>query len=118
MPVYAILAEGELLPNYFSTYKNALNEVKRKYPYWDDRYDEDTGRLKTYPTMNKVEVEEGHKMNGKRGDPNLTELYIEREISISIHRLVKKDRRASVGGGYSRKLRSKINTNNSRKHRV
>jgi hypothetical protein len=32
MTVYAILAEGELLPNYFNTYKKALDEVKKVYP--------------------------------------------------------------------------------------
>lgn len=30
--VYAILAQGELLPNYFTTYKKVLDEVKKVYP--------------------------------------------------------------------------------------
>ena len=35
MTVYAILAEGKLLPNYFNTYKKVLDEVKKVYPDWD-----------------------------------------------------------------------------------
>ena len=49
MNVYAILVNGELLPNYFKTYKKALEEVKKLYPTWDDRYDE--------YALNKVAVE-------------------------------------------------------------
>ena len=94
MKVYAILAEGTLLPNYFNSYKKALDEVKRVYPDWDDRYDED-GEKEEY-TTNEVEVEEGHKMN------------IEKGIHISIHKLVVKTKHAS--GGSSRRRHRKINT--------
>ena len=80
MKVYAILAQGELLPNYFKTYKKALDEVKKLYPTWDDRYDE--------YALNKVAVEEGHKINKDLEDANITELYIEKGINISIHKLV------------------------------
>jgi hypothetical protein len=137
---YAILIQSEwqseedeggvkLLPNYFGTYKKAVDEVKRKYPAWDDRY-EDDGSLKTYPTSNKVEVEEGSKMGDKAigGDPNLTELYIERGIYISIHKLVNKHKKpdapppppdpdagAAAGGGYTRRRQRKRNTKNTRK---
>jgi hypothetical protein len=121
MKVYAILIESEegveLLPNYFGTYKKALDEVKIQYPDWDDRY-EDDGSLKTYKTENKVEVGEGHKMKDRAigGDPNLTELYIERGIKISIRRLVKKPRQTTAaGGGYTRRRQSKRNTKNTRK---
>ena len=114
MKVYAILAENELLPSYFNTYKKALNEVKKVYPDWDDRYDED-GEKEEY-TTNEVEVEEGHKMNKKLKDPNITELYIEKGINISIHKLVVK-KTANVSGGYSRRRHSKSNTK-SRKHRI
>jgi hypothetical protein len=121
MKVYAIVIESEegveLLPNYFGTYKKALDEVKIKYPDWDDRY-EDDGSLKTYKTENKVEVGEGYKMKDRAigGDPNLTELYIERGIKISIRRLVKKPRQtAGGGGGYTRRRQSKRNTKNTRK---
>jgi hypothetical protein len=122
MKVYAIVIESEegveLLPNYFGTYKKALDEVKIKYPDWDDRY-EDDGSLKTYKTENKVEVGEGYKMKDRAigGDPNLTELYIERGIRISIRRLVKKPRQtaAAAGGGYTRRRQSKRNTKNTRK---
>ena len=88
MNVYAILVNGELLPKYFSTYKEALDEVMMRYPDWDDRYDED-GKYNKY-TINKVEVEEGYKMS-KDSDPNITELYIEKGIHISIHKLVLKN---------------------------
>ena len=132
MPVYAILLQGEevedgveLLPKYFNTYNGALAEVKRKFPDWDDRY-EDDGSLKNYQTSNKVEVGEGHKADGTfGGDLNLTELYIERGNHISIRRLVKKHVKkharasaAAAGGGYSRRRHSKRNTKNSRKHRI
>lgn len=112
MKVYAILAEGTLLPNYFNSYKKALDEVKRVYPDWDDRYDEDgedgeDGEENQY-TTNEVEVKEGHKMNKNLEDPNITELYIEKGIHISIHKLVVKTKHAS--GGSSRRRRRKSNT--------
>ena len=88
MNVYAILVNCELLPNYFNTYKEALDEVKTLHPDWDDRYDED-GTENKY-SINKVEVKEGYKMN-KDSDPNITELYIEKEICIYIHKLVLKN---------------------------
>ena len=135
MKIYAILIQSEwqseedeggvkLLPNYFGTYKKSLDEVKRLYPDWDDRY-EDDGRDNEY-AMNKVEVEEGHKVaTGRReGDPKLTELYIERGINISIRRLVKKPRQAAAdaaaaaGGGYTRRRQSKRNNKITRKYRI
>jgi len=87
MNVYAILAEGELVPNYFTTYREALDEVKQMYPEWDDRYDED-GEEEEY-TLNEVDVEEGHKIDKRSKDENLTELYIEKGIRICIRKLVK-----------------------------
>lgn len=47
MNVYAILVNGELFPNYYNTYKEALDEVKNIIPDWDDRYDED-GKYNQY----------------------------------------------------------------------
>ena len=125
MPVYAILIQSDeegvkLLPKYFNTYNAALAEVKRKFPDWDDRYED--GILKDYQPSNKVEVGEGHKADGTfGGDLKLTELYIEQGNHISIRRLVKKHARATppaAGGGYSRRRHSKRNTKNSRKHRI
>ena len=89
--VYAILVNCELLPNYYNTYKEALDEVMMRYPDWDDRYDED-GNENQY-SINKVEVKEGHNMNKNSEDanPNITELYIEKGIHISIHKLVLKN---------------------------
>jgi hypothetical protein len=89
MNVYAILVNCELLPNYFNTYKEALDEVKTLRPDWDDRYDED--RKYNKYAINKVEVKEGHKMNKDLDDANITELYIEKGIHISIHKLVLKN---------------------------
>ena len=89
MNVYAILVNCELLPNYFNMYKEALDEVKTLHPDWDDRYDED-GKYNQY-SINKVEVKEGHKMNKDLDDANITELYIEKGIHISIHKLVLKN---------------------------
>ena len=113
MKVYAILAEGTLLPNYFNTYKKALDEVKRVYPDWDDRYDED-GEKEEY-AINEVDVKEGHKLNKNIKDDNLTELYIEKGINIYIRKLVEKPK--SVSGGYSRRRQRKGNTK-SRKYRI
>jgi hypothetical protein len=89
MNVYAILVNGELFPNYFNTYKESLDEVKIIYSDWDDRYDED-GKYNKY-SINKVEVKEGHKMGKDLDDANITELYIEKGIHISIHKLVLKN---------------------------
>ena len=87
--VYAILINCELLPNYYNTYNEALDEVKILYPEWDDRYDEDG--IKNQYSINKVEVTEGHKMNKDSDDANITEIYIEKGIYISIHKLVLKN---------------------------
>jgi len=116
MKVYAILADCELLPNYFNTYKEALDEVKKLYPDWDDRYDEN-GDEDEY-TINEVDVEEGHKIDKKSMDENLTELYIEKGLNIYIRKLVVKPK--NVTGGYSRKRHNKNNTKSrkSRKSRI
>ena len=116
MNVYAILAEGKLVPNYFTTYREALDEVKRMYPEWDDRYDED-GEYYEEGAINEVDVEEGHKVDKKSKDDNLTELYIEKGINIYIRKLVVKPNSA---GGYSKRRRQKGNkkSRKSRKHRI
>ena len=80
------------------------------YKEWDDRFDAD-GTVNKY-SINKIEVEEGYNMNGTLGDPNLTELYIEKELFISIHRLVK-----NPEGGYDRRRRHNKSNTKSRKHR-
>jgi len=83
--VYVILINCELLPNYFNTYEEALDEVMMRYPDWDDRYDKD-GTENKY-AINKVEVKEGQDSE----DENITQLYIEKGIHISIHKLVLKN---------------------------
>lgn len=118
MKVYAILVQDRdgnvLLPNYFNSYKKAVDEVKRRYEDWDDRYDED-GDESEY-TSNEVDVPEGHKIDkkNKSNDENLTELYIEPGINIHIRKLTVKPK--SVTGGYSRKRHRKSNAK-SRKRR-
>ncbi len=84
MNVYAILANSELLSNYFNTYKEALDTVKEKYQDWNENPE------------NKVDVEERHKMYKALEDPNITELYIEKGINISIHKLVEKTTHARI----------------------
>jgi hypothetical protein len=112
--IYAILVKDKedgcvLLPNYFNSYEDALNEVKRKYPNWDDKEGEDDE-----DTINEVDVEEGNKFKNSlfKEDDNLTELYIEPGINIHIRKLVVKQT-----GGYSRKRHRKSNRK-SRKHRI
>ena len=64
-----------------------INETKEcEYNFIE--YDED-GEENIY-SINKIDVEEGHKLGGYSEDPNITELYIEKEICISIHKLVLK----------------------------
>ena len=124
--VYAILAQGELFPNYFTTYKKAVNAVKETFPNWDDSRWED-GSVNTHP-LNVIEVKEGHKKSDST-DVNITELFIEKVPGmIYIHKLIVKPKSASsassasgasgASGGYSRRQHKKINTNNSRKHRI
>ena len=129
MPVYAILIQSdeegiELLPKYFNTYNDALNEVKRRY---NGEVDGDGNYFPNWADEgNTVTHAEAHNSDGTlASDLNLTKLYIEKGVHISIRRLVKNPTRASRasraaggGGGYSRKRHSKRNTKNSRKHRI
>ena len=93
--VYTIVENGEAYPNAFTSYNDALDEVKKKHADWRDNEEDD------------VDVEEGHKIGKKRnGDPNITELYIEKEIYIFIYKLKlasKPFRRHSIGGKYYKK---------------
>ena len=124
MPVYTILIQSEdgveLLPNYFSTYQDALAAVKKRY---NGEVDGDGNYFPNWADEgNTVTHAEAHNSDGTlASDLNLTKLYIERDIHISIRRLVKKPTRASAaaaGGGYSRRRQRKINTKNSRKHGI
>ena len=102
--VYAIveLADTENdgpYPMAFRDFSDAINAVKLKHN-WDNR-DEDE------KSEDEVDVREGHKMGQKpedktiRGDPSITQLYIERGINITIYKLPVKSglsRRRSLGG--------------------
>ena len=76
MFVYAIIENGEMYLNAFTSYKDALDEVKKKYDDWKDNEE------------NIINVNEGHKINKNNKDINITELYIEKEIHIYIHKFV------------------------------
>jgi len=88
--VYVVFMNCELfIPNAFTSYENALEAVKEKldslrdnegYEDWRDNEE------------NEVHVEEGHKINKIRNedpnkDPNVTELYVEKEMNINIYKL-------------------------------
>jgi len=74
--VYTIVENGEAYPNAFTSYNDALDEVKKTHADWHDNEEDE------------VDVEEGNKIGKKRsGDPNITELYIEKEIYIFIYKL-------------------------------
>jgi len=142
MSVYVILiksSEGvEFLPNCFNKYNDALAAVKRKYngipkadgtyvPNWDDSFYEEDGDRVDVPIqdrLNKVDVREGHKSiredpaDPELLDPNLTELYIENGINITIRKFIlppRPKRNAAAGGGNTRRRHRKRNTKNSKR---
>ena len=145
MSVYVILiksSEGvEFLPNCFNTYNDALAAVKNKYngipkadgtyvPNWDDSFYEEDGDRVDVPVqdrLNKVDVGEGHKSSRENPadpellDENLTELYIENGINITIRKFILPPRpkrvrdNAAAGGGNTRRRHRKRNTKNSKR---
>jgi len=94
--VYIIVENGEVyLPNAFTSYKDALDEVKKKY----DKLRDDEGYEDWRDNEeNEVDVEEGHKVYKVKGNtnPNITELYIEKEIKINIYKLEVKFKSATI----------------------
>jgi hypothetical protein len=86
--IYTIVENGETYPNAFTSYNDALDEVKKKHYDWRDNEEDE------------VNVEEGHKIGKINDNPNITELYIEKEIFIYIYKLTlasKQLRRHSIG---------------------
>ena len=78
MFVYTIIENGEMYLNAFTSYKDALDEVKKKYDDWKDNEE------------NIINVNESYKINKNNKDSNITELYIEKGICIFIYKLIVK----------------------------
>lgn len=99
--VYVIVENGEPYPNAFTEYSLAVNVVKQKYKDWEE--DEE----------NEIDVPEG---NGLGRKPNKyadkTELYIEKEIYITIYKLPVM---SALRGGRTKKYR-KNKTRKTRKN--
>jgi len=85
--VYIVFDENNrAYPDAFTTYEEALDEVKRRldilhitegYTEWRD------------DCLSQIHVKEGHKVikENKGKDPHITELYLEKDMFIHIHRL-------------------------------
>ncbi len=76
--VYTVVENGDAYPFAFTTYKQAVNEVKRKHKETldeDKRSNENQGEV----SCNEIDVPEAKE--------RITRLYIEKGIHIEIHRL-------------------------------
>jgi hypothetical protein len=96
-------------PIAFSNFRDAINAVKIRHN-WKNRDENGDEREE-----DEVEVSEGHKRGQKpgdktiRGDPSITELYIEKDIYITIYKLRVKSsvsQRLHTLGGKTRKVRN------------
>lgn len=96
-------------PIAFSNFRDAVNAVKIRHNW--ESHDENGEEREE----DDVEVHEGHKRGQKRGDttirgdPSITELYIEQGIYITIYKLRVKSgvsRRRHTLGGKTRKVRN------------
>jgi len=81
MEIYTVVENGDAYPFAFTTYKQAVNEVKRKYK---ETLDEDEKFLnlpenKGMQSCNDIDIPEAKE--------RITRLYIEKGIHIEIHRL-------------------------------
>jgi hypothetical protein len=81
MEIYTVVENGDAYPLAYSTYKQAVNEVKRKHK---EQLDEDEKSLKLpenqgLQSCNEIDVPESKE--------RITRLYIEKGIHIEIHRL-------------------------------
>ena len=79
--VYVVLENGELYPNIYSTYELARQAVLTKYAYelGEQRKDfEDWGKKYGLSMASKVDIDENQS--------GTTNLYIEKEINITIQR--------------------------------
>ena len=78
MEVYTVVENGDAYPFAFTTYKQAVNEVKRKYKETLDE-DERSNEKEGMQSCNDIDVPEAKE--------RITRLYIEKGIHIEIHRL-------------------------------
>ena len=78
MEVYTIVENGDAYPLAFTTYKQAVNEVKRKHKETLDE-DERSNEKEGMQSCNEIDVPEAKE--------RITRLYIEKGIHIEIHRL-------------------------------
>jgi MoaA/NifB/PqqE/SkfB family radical SAM enzyme len=83
--VYIVINEnGEVYPDAFTNYNEALNEVKKVLDNLRDTKGYEDWRENE---ENSVDVKEGHKINKENPNPNITELYIEKGMFITINKL-------------------------------
>ena len=78
MEVYTVVENGDAYPFAFTTYKQAVNEVKRKHKETLDE-DERSNEKERMQSCNEIDVPEAKE--------RITRLYIEKGIHIEIHRL-------------------------------
>ena len=76
--VYTVVENGDAYPFAFTTYKQAVNEVKRKHKETLDE-DERSNEKDGMQSCNDIDVPEAKE--------RITRLYIEKGIHIEIHRL-------------------------------
>jgi hypothetical protein len=109
--VYVIVENGLVYPNAFTSYIAAIEDVKKKHDDWNEE-------------GNEVDVEEGHKINSNSlgaENPNITELYIEKEINITVTKLQVIHTESSTvygasAGGRNYKKNGKSKKNNNKKN--
>jgi len=78
MEIYTVVENGDAYPFAFTTYKQAVNEVKRKHKETLDE-DERSNEKEGMQSCNEIDVPEAKE--------RITRLYIEKGIHIEIHRL-------------------------------
>ena len=78
MEIYTVVENGDAYPFAFTTYKQAVNEVKRKHKETLDE-DERSNEKERMQSCNEIDVPEAKE--------RITRLYIEKGIHIEIHRL-------------------------------
>ncbi len=78
MEIYTVVENGDAYPFAFTTYKQAVNEVKRKHKETLDE-DERSNEKDGMQSCNEIDVPEAKE--------RITRLYIEKGIHIEIHRL-------------------------------
>jgi len=74
--VYIVVENGIVYKNGYINYNLAINAVKEKYVDWESS------------EINEVDVPEGYKIYNKKNiNPNQTDLYIEKQVYITIYKL-------------------------------